>query len=343
MSKNFIKKGEKEIQDLLELDSVLTYIEPNLAKILKNLPRDIKEVIEEIRIRLDRPLMICMRGKDYFINKHGDITENEIDSYIITDENIGRTFQLLSNYSVYALEEELRNGFITIKGGHRVGISGKAVYGLRGIETIKEISSLNIRIAREKLGVSDKVMPYLIKRENNIYHTLIVSPPQCGKTTLLRDLIRNISSGMPSLNFKGLKVGVVDERSEIANVYRGRPQCNLGFRTDVLDSCHKYDGMMILIRSMSPNVIATDELGDEKDIKAIHEALKVGIKLIATVHGEDLNDIQTKPNLKALIDEKIFKRIIILDNSLGVGTIRDIIDGDSLQSIIDKRGEKECS
>lgn len=330
-SKNFVKKDLDF--DTTTLNKVLQYLDPTLVEIISRIPDDIKERVEEIRIRSGKPLMICLDGTDYIINNDGSISLNNFNPYITTEMNVAKSFQILSNYSIYAIEEELKNGFLTIKGGHRVGVSGKVVYGKNGLETIKDISSLNVRIAREKIGVSNDIMKYIIKRPNTIYHTLIVSPPQCGKTTLLRDIIRNLSNGMPKYKFRGIKIGLVDERSEIASLYNGQPQNNIGIRTDVLDGCKKYDGMVLLIRSMSPHIIATDELGDEKDIKAIHEALKAGVKVIATVHGEGIEDLKTKPNLKEIINEKIFERIFILDNSQGVGTIRKILDGYTYRSV----------
>ncbi|MTI48204.1 MAG: stage III sporulation protein AA [Firmicutes bacterium] len=337
MSNNFIRKRIENKSSTF--NKVLNYLDPNISSILNRIPEDIKDRIEEIRIRSGKPLMICMEGSDFFINRVGKPEINSNNVYITTEENVAKSFQIISNYSVYAIEDELKNGFITIKGGHRVGVSGKVVYGKNGLETIKNISSLNVRIAREKIGVSNTIMQDIIKELNTIHHTLIVSPPQCGKTTLLRDIIRNLSNGMPNYNFRGIKVGLVDERSEIASLYNGQPQNNIGVRTDVLDGCKKYDGMILLIRSMSPHVIATDELGDEKDIKAIHEALKAGVKVIATAHGEGIEDIKTKPNLKEIIEEKIFERIFILDNSNGVGTIRHILDGKTFKPI--SRGERK--
>ena len=330
-SSNFIKKDINFETNTLK--EVVKYLDPVLVQIINKIPNDIKERVEEIRIRSGKPLMVCLDGTDYIINKDGSISLNNFNPYISTSLNVSKSFQILSNYSVYAIEEELKNGFLTIKGGHRVGVSGKVVYGKNGLETIKDISSLNVRIARAKIGVSDDIMKYIIKNPNTIYHTLIVSPPQCGKTTLLRDIIRNLSNGMTNYKFRGLKIGLVDERSEIASLYNGQPQNNIGIRTDVLDGCKKYDGMILLIRSMSPHVIATDELGDEKDINAIHEAIKAGVKVIATVHGEGIDDLNSKPNLKEIIKEKIFERIFILDNSKGVGTIKQVLDGYTYRSV----------
>lgn len=205
---------------------------------------------------------------------------------IIEDFHIKKTFDLITNHSIYAFSEEIKNGFITVKGGHRIGIGGKVIYGDKGIENITNISSLNIRIAREKKGISDNLIYSLIDDQGDFYNTMIISPPQCGKTTLLRDIIRNLSNGFK--NIKGFKVGLVDERSEVAGVYNGLAQKDVGIRTDILDGCKKSKGIMMLVRAMSPEIIAVDEIGGVDDINSIDEALRTGVSFIVTVHGSDL-------------------------------------------------------
>ena len=157
-----------------------------------------------------------------------------------------------------------------------------------------------------------------------MYHTLIISPPRCGKTTLLRDLIRQISDGNKWV--KGCTVGVVDERSELAGCYRGIPQNQMGMRTDVLDGCPKADGMLMLVRSMSPQVVAVDEIGAPEDVEAIKYAMHCGCKMIATVHGETLDEIQRKPLFEQLIKEQCFDRYIVLKNEKQVGELAGIYD-----------------
>lgn len=329
---NFIKS--KKSSKANAYYEILDFLDSELTNVLSKIPKDIVERVEEIRLRNGKPLMISLGNKDYFISRNAELVSEPNNCIYISYKHIAKTFQLISNYSIYSIEEELKNGFVTVRGGHRVGVTGKAIYGVNGLETIRDISSLNIRIAKEIIGVSDAIMEYIVRKPNTIYNTLLVSPPQCGKTTLLRDIIRNISNGMADKKFHGIKVGVVDERSEIGGTYRGHPQNDVGMRTDIIDSCQKHEGIMLLLRSMSPNVIATDEIGDEKDIKAIHEAIKAGVKVISTVHGNGLDDIVSKPKLKNIISEKVFERIILIDNSKGVGTIQDIVDGFSFKSVI---------
>ena len=231
--------------------------------------------------------------------------------------------EYVSSYSMYAFEEEIRQGFITIQGGHRVGIAGKTVLEGDRIKSVKYISYMNLRLSHQIKGCASPILPYIIKN-GRICHTLIISPPRCGKTTLLRDLIRQVSSG--SSYMPGVPVGVVDERSEIGGSYQGIPQNDLGIRTDVLDCCPKAEGMMMLIRSMSPEVIAVDELGDYEDIHAIESVIHCGCKLFATVHGSSVEDIKRKPLMQRLVREKIFERYIVLHYQDRAGRIKAIFD-----------------
>ncbi|WP_353095892.1 stage III sporulation protein AA [Tissierella praeacuta] len=318
-------------------NSVIENLCKELNIVLAGIPSNHKEKVEEIRLRNEGPLTISYGAKDYFISRDSSVSSVPSKAMVVKEEHIKNTFQIISNYSVYAYEEEIRNGFITIKGGHRVGIGGKVIYGPNGVETIKNISSLNIRIGKEILGVSDSIIPYLVKEPRIFYNTLIISPPQCGKTTLLRDIVRNLSNGFGLLNSNGLKVSVVDERSEIAGMYKGIAQNDIGIRTDVLDGCLKSDGIIMAIRALSPDIIAVDEIGSKKDVDAINEALRAGIKLIATIHGSSMEEIMNKSSMRELFEEKIFERFIILDRSRGVGSIKEILDGYSFNPIYNSR------
>jgi len=307
---------------------------PDVRGIISKLPSNIKKELEEIRLRVDKPLMINFDNEDYFVSMDGKVMDGPSGSFIVSKKNIENTLQFITNYSIYSVEEELKNGYITVEGGHRVGIVGKVLCSKNDIRSMKDFSGLNIRISKEKKGVSSSVLKYLIDNKGEFLNTLIISPPQCGKTTLLRDIIRNLSTGMPSLGFKGKKIGVVDERSEIGACFQGVAQNDLGPRTDILDACPKAVGMMILIRAMSPQIIATDEIGRREDSDAIEEALLAGINLITTVHGKSIEDIIQRKVIGSLIERKIFKRIIVLSNSKGIGTIEKILDGNTLNEII---------
>lgn len=323
-------------------NNVLEYLSQNIRTALIKIPNAAKSKVEEIRLRSGCPLTISLDGMDYFISVNTGMTNSIRDSYLIEREDIINTFQLITNHSIYAFSEDIKKGYITITGGHRVGIGGKVIYNNKGVDIINTISSLNIRIARQKKGISDHLISCLIDGNSSIHNTLIISPPQCGKTTLLRDIVRNLSNGKESV-FKGFKVSLIDERSEIAGMYNGSPQMDIGIRTDILDACMKSDGIMMVIRAMSPDIIAVDEIGGEDDIGAIYEALRAGIKLIATIHGDGLEDLKYRSNLNKIMQERIFQRFIVLDRTKGVGTIGSILDGNNLKDIYkEKRSLDGC-
>lgn len=273
---------------------------------------------EEIRLRCGRPLQLKKEDGSYFLRENGTLSREPQEGMVIFSADLRESLSLLSGYSLYAFEEELRQGYLTIEGGHRVGFCGKAVLEQGQIKTLRQINALNIRIAREQKGLAQPILPYLHKNDI-LCHTLIVSPPGCGKTTLLRELIRTVSES-------GTTVGVVDERGELAPMREGVPQMDIGVCTDVLEGCPKAVGMMLLLRSMSPEVIAVDELGRAEDVRAVEEILHAGIRLLATAHGTELAELQTRPHLKELIEKHFFERYVFLSRRNGAGTIEAILD-----------------
>lgn len=265
--------------------------------------------LQEIRLRAEKPFLIRMDGEEYFLSEQGKALKEAEGAWIVTPREIRETMELVGKYSLYAYEDELKQGYLTLQGGHRIGVSGKAVLEGDKVKSIRYISCLNLRLSHQIIGCGDKVLPYLYDA-TGLKHTLIISPPRCGKTTLLRDLIRQISNG--SRELPGQTVGVVDERSEICGCYQGIPANDVGIRTDIMDACPKAEGMMMMIRSMAPEVLAVDEIGRQEDISALETALFCGCRLLATVHGSSLDDIRSKPFLRRLVEEEIFERYVIL-------------------------------
>ncbi|MDF2543641.1 MAG: hypothetical protein K0S47_3359 [Herbinix sp.] len=295
--------------------------------------------LQEIRLRMNAPLIIIHENKEFFVTSDARLTNLPSQAVIITKNEIRETMEYISNYSLYAFEEEIKQGFITISGGHRIGIVGKTIVENDTIKGMKHISFINIRLAHQVKGCADPVLPYLINsKTEGIYHSLIISPPRCGKTTLLRDVIRQLSDGNEYL--RGMAIGVVDERSEIGACYMGTPQNDIGIRTDILDCCPKAKGMLMLIRSMSPQIIAVDEIGSREDLEAIDYVIGCGCKLIATVHGSSLDDIKGKPILGELMKKMLFERYIILSNRNSIGHLDEIYDA-SGNRIYGRREDKQ--
>ncbi len=283
-----------------------------------------KSGVTEIRLRAGGPVALYRGKEEFMLKKHGAVTQDLKEAYITNANEIKEMMEYISNFSIYAYEDELRQGFITLQGGHRVGVCGKVVMADGKIRTIRNISCLNIRIAREKKGCANGILPYL-HQGNRLYHTLLVSPPGCGKTTMLRDIIRSVSDGF--LTVSGKKTGVVDERSELAACHYGVPQNDVGRRTDVLDGCPKVLGMELLLRSMSPEVIAVDELGGAEDIAMVKKSIYSGCTILATAHGDTEKEWFSGGKAER-VEDIPFERYVFLKSGAIPGQVEGIYDSE---------------
>lgn len=304
-----------------------------MDEILRLFPEPIKDAIQrkvragwddlqEIRFRLNQPLELIYDTKIDWIHQ---VKPDSQDGIFVLNQ--------LSNFSLYRMEDELREGYITIEGGHRVGLAGKVNTLGGAVKAIQHISFFNIRIAKQKINVATPIIPYMYnKRYQN---TLFIGPPQTGKTTLIRDVVRMIASGWDSVSAE--KVAVIDERSEIGGSIKGVPQHNVGIRTDLMDACPKAEGMMMMIRSMSPDVLVVDEIGSEKDVQALMEAILAGVSVICSVHGQSLQEIKKRPSLQALFQQNVFKRFVLLEKQQQPGFVKAIYDEDGVNIFSKKR------
>ncbi len=267
---------------------------------------------EEIRLRKGLPLVVNFSDNSYFLTNNGTFTQNINNAVMISENDIKEALELIVKSSLYTAENSLKQGFVTVEGGNRIGVSGSAVITNSKISSIRNISGLNYRIAKEIFGASDKIIDN-IYRDNRVQNTLIISPPCCGKTTILRDIARNLSN-------KGLKVSIADERNEISALSSGYIGFDLGYSADVLEGASKKDAFRILIRSMSPDVIITDELGGDEDYHSVKKAIHSGVSVIASVHAESRNEF-FRTNYKF---KDLFSCFITLNRKNGPGTIGEI-------------------
>lgn len=305
------------------MKEIMAILPASIRTILNALPPTVTEQLEEIRLRQNQPLEVRYGQQSSYITASGQLTSLASQGWEFTEEQSVKLLNQVSQHSLYALEEELKRGYITVVGGHRIGITGRVVLDKGEVKGIRDVTSFNIRIAREKKGAAQKVMPVLFE-SGKLLNTLLISPPQCGKTTLLRDMARSISYGSEWSSSR--KVGIVDERSELAGCLQGVPQRDVGPRTDVLDACPKAAGMMMLIRSMSPDVLIVDEIGRPEDGDAVWEAIHAGVSVICSAHGADVTEVAERPMLGKLIRQGAFSRYIVLSRTKGVGTIQAIYD-----------------
>ena len=310
------------------MNSILSYLPEKIERRIAEEALEKFDFLEEIRLRTQRPIILKFNDTEKIIK------------YSVTTEEILSCLQMICENSIYTYQNQIAEGFVTIKGGHRIGISGSCVVEEGKVININHIYSLNFRIARQIIGCGNKVLKNVLDLEKGtVYNSLIVAPPGAGKTTVLRDLTRQISSGIKELKFKAMNVGIVDERGEIAAMHRGVPQNDVGIKADIVENVHKSTGIRMLIRSMAPKIIVADEIGHVDDIEAINYAVCSGCKGIFTAHGSKLDDLVMNPVLKTILSNHIFERLIFLDTNKK-GNVCNVYELNKKNLAYQKMGEK---
>lgn len=307
---NKIVKERKTIP----FDSSISCLTQSLRQTLQRISSDLKPTVQEIRLRSNRPVVLCTSEGSFFITRESTLTKNLSETILYVKPNeIAQSFHNICNYSIYSYQNEIKNGFITMNGGHRVGICATAVINNSEITTVKDVSSLNIRVAREMPGAADEL---IYKLGDSISGLLIVGPPSCGKTTLLRDLSRQLS-------LKLVKVCVVDERGEIGAVCGGVCQNDLGL-CDILTGYPKGRGILQAVRCLSPDIIICDELGSNSEIEAVEEGLNAGVGIIASVHASSMEELRRRVQIKKIIATGAFQRVALMGNRNEPGALKGI-------------------
>ena len=303
-----------------------------------NLPGAVKRRAQEIRLRVGRPVCVCCPGGIYFLRERGGLSRAPGPGCLTAAKaDLEDSFRILCGYSVYSHEGELRSGYVTIRGGHRVGVCGTAVLQNGSVTGIRDVSSLNVRVAREIPGSADRLLGLL--RGSLEGGLLVAGPPASGKTTVLRDIARQLSDGSRG---EARKVAVVDERGEIAGVFRGEPQNSMGACCDVLDGYPKAEGILTAVRSLSPQIVVCDELGTQAEVEAVEQSLNAGVAVVASIHAGSAGELVRRKQAAALLRTGAFGHVALLCGSAEPGKVRGIYRAGDLLAEAGGGGPADC-
>lgn len=300
-----------------EFDNAAKMLCPEISGVLLKIAENKKRSIQEIRLRSGKPVALSSGTETLYVCGDGAIVYSPERAFRCTRRHIYDTFRQLCDYSLYSRQDEIKNGFITVKGGHRVGLCGTAALKDGQISAVTDITSLNVRISRRLYGISEPLLSKLLPLTGGF---LIVGAPSTGKTTLLRDIAFRISGGV---NCRAMRTSVIDERGEISGGFSEESGHDLGL-SDVLRGYPKSEGIMQAIRSLSPQVIICDEVGNADDCRGIAEGANAGAYMIGTIHAPSWDDLMKRRQAKELLGTGAFSHAVILSSSDKPGEVREI-------------------
>lgn len=304
-------------QSSFDFIDIVKNLGSRLRPILLNIDDKIKKSICEICLRINQSIIIYTFDESFFVNENGSLSKNDGKSFIVSQNDMLETLKILCNFSIYSYQNQIKEGFITLKGGHRVGLSGTAIISDGKIINISDISSINLRVSKEIDGCSSKIFE---KFGINIGGTLIVGPPSSGKTTILRDISKILSNTFE--DNKLIKVSIIDERREIAAIYQGVPQRDVGY-SDVLSGFPKAEGIIIALRTMSPKIIVCDEIGNNEDVEFMKKILNCGVDIIASVHAKSAEEISNSFRIRNILCSGAIKHIVLLGKDKKIKSMFD--------------------
>ncbi|MCL2311947.1 MAG: hypothetical protein FWC41_05600 [Firmicutes bacterium] len=308
---------DKGIQDFI---SVISNTNFKIRSSLTNICEHVKTQVQEIAVRVNRSIVVFTPKESLFLGIDGSLSTEDPKSLLINQVDLFETLKIICNFSLYSFQNQIKNGFITLRGGHRVGLCGTAILNGNDIINISDISSINLRVAREVVGSSGKIFE---KFGFDLGGTLVAGPPTSGKTTILRDIARKLSTTL--LNGRLIKISVIDERCEIAAVYQGVPQKNIGL-SDVMNGFPKADGIIRAVRTLSPQIVICDEVGTQEDAEAIKNSLNCGVGIVASIHARTGEEISRSKRIKNILNSGAIKRVILLENHVKPGTIKNMFE-----------------
>ncbi len=301
---------QKQLMDLC------CYLPPTMRVLLERVALTDHRIIQEIRLRVNQPFSVVVSGQNYYVSHQGELVRNYERAHYISIEEIQKTFANACENSVYAYQDELRNGFLTLKNGNRLGVAATTVYQNDAIHSIRDVSSLCIRVAHEHIGCADAIIEH-ISQNGWCKSCAIVSPPGGGKTTILRDISRQLSE-------KGHRICIIDERGELAACHQGISPYQLGPHTDIVNGCRKTEGLLWALRCLSPSIMIVDEVGSEKEAQAIIEGIYGGVSTIFSMHGNSINGVLNRKPMMLLAKAGCPNSIVLLKDVTEPGQVQEI-------------------